>query len=78
MKTRTALVAIGLLLKNNPNAYVIISVPTQYLQNQWIEQLEKYSFVNNCDVIVINTIIKHKYDCDLLIVDKDFVDFKFV
>lgn len=70
MKTRTALVAIGLLLKNNPNAYVIISVPTQYLQNQWIEQLEKYSFVNNCDVIVINTIIKHKYDCDLLVIDE--------
>ena len=62
--------AIFLLLKQTPDAYIIVSVPTQYLKDQWIAELEKYSLVNNCDVIVVNTIIKHKYDCDLLILDE--------
>lgn len=69
-KTRLAIMAIFLLLKQNPDAYIIVSVPTQYLKDQWIAELEKYSLVNNCDVIVVNTIIKHKYDCDLLILDE--------
>lgn len=69
-KTRTAIMAIFLLLKQNPDAYIIISVPTQYLKDQWIAELEKYSLVNNCDVIIVNTIIKHQYTCDLLIIDE--------
>lgn len=69
-KTRTAIIAIELLLKHDPDAYVIISVPTQYLKDQWIEQLEKYNLINNCDVIVVNTIVKHAYKCDLLVIDE--------
>ncbi len=69
-KTRLAIMAIFLLLKQNPGAYIIISVPTQYLKDQWITELEKYSLINNCDVIVVNTIIKHKYNCDLLVLDE--------
>ena len=69
-KTRMAMMAIELLLRHKTDAYIIISVPTQYLKNQWIEELTKYSFLDNCDVIVTNTIIKHQYTCDLLIIDE--------
>ena len=69
-KTRLAIMAISLLLKQNPGAYIIVSVPTQYLKDQWIAELEKYSLVNNCDVIIVNTIVKHTYVVDLLIVDE--------
>lgn len=70
MKTRTAIMAISLLVKHSPEAYIIICVPTQYLKEQWEAELEKYSLVNNCDVIIINTIIKHEYTCDLLCCDE--------
>ena len=63
-------VSYSLLLKQNPDAYVIVSVPTQYLKAQWITELEKYSFINNCDVIIVNTIVKHAYTCDLLVLDE--------
>lgn len=62
--------AISLLLKQNPDAYIIISVPTQYLKDQWIAELEKYSLINNCDVIIVNTIVKHTYVVDLLVIDE--------
>lgn len=33
-KTNTALMAIELVLKHNPNASILVSVPTKYLQDQ--------------------------------------------
>ena len=55
----------------NPNAKVIIVVPTTALKNQFkarllFEQLNKY----NIEVQVINTTIKSYHECDLLIVDE--------
>ena len=35
-KTYTAIMAIRLLLKSVPNAYVLIVVPTKVLKEQWI------------------------------------------
>lgn len=69
-KTYTAIMAIQLLLKHNSNAYIIVCVPTQYLKGQWEEQLEKYGLTNNCDVIIVNTLVKHTYTSDLLIIDE--------
>lgn len=68
-KTRTAIMAIQLLLRKNPEASILISVPTNYLKNQWIENLQKFN-IENCEVVVINTIVRHTYTVDLLIVDK--------
>lgn len=68
-KTHAAIMAIQLLLKKNPKASVLISVPTNYLKNQWIENLHKFN-IEGCEVLVINTIVRHTYTVDLLIVDK--------
>ena len=40
-KTRTALTAIEMLCKSNKNAFVLISVPTEVLKEQWLEELIK-------------------------------------
>lgn len=69
-KTRTALMAIELLLKHKDDAYIIVCVPTQFLKDQWIGELTKYGLTNNCDVIIVNTIVKSKYTCDLLVIDE--------
>ena len=69
-KTRTALMAIALVLKHNPNANILVSVPTKYLKDQWLEKIEEQGFTDNVEVIVVNTIIKHSYDVDLLILDE--------
>jgi len=55
----------------NPDAKVIIVVPTTALKNQFkarilFEQLSKF----NIEVQVINTTIKSYHECDLLIVDE--------
>lgn len=68
-KTHTAIMAIQLLLRKNPEASILISVPTNYLKNQWIENLQKFN-IENCEVVVINTIVRHTYTVDLLIVDE--------
>ena len=59
------------LLKNKfPDLKVIVVVPTETLQKQWITQLDKIGFGLNSQVIIINTLIKHEYDCDLLVLDE--------
>lgn len=45
-------------------------VPTQILKDQWIEQIDTRGVSLNVDVIIVNTVIKNKYECDLLIVDE--------
>ena len=69
-KTRTALTAIELLLKKNPNAVILISVPTEVLKEQWISELIKRGIFSNCKVEVINTIVKGDWDVDLLVQDE--------
>lgn len=69
-KTRIALMAIGKLLKTNPSASILISVPTTVLKEQWTEELIKWKVFSNCRVEIINTIVKHEYDIDLLICDE--------
>lgn len=62
--------AIKLLVKRNPDAFVLISVPTEVLKEQWLENLIHEDLLLNCKVEIINTIITHKYDVDLLIIDE--------
>lgn len=50
--------AIKLLLKKKPDATVLISVPTEVLKEQWVEELIKHGVFSNCKVVVINTIVK--------------------
>ena len=70
-KTRTAVMAIFRLLKVRPDAKILIVVPTEVLQKQWMnDYIIKYNLIKNCEVKIINTVIKTSWDVDLLICDE--------
>ena len=69
-KTRVALTAIEMLLKTNPDVFVLISVPTEVLKEQWMEELIKWKLFSNCRVEIINTIVKSEWNVDFLICDE--------
>ena len=69
-KTRTAILGIQTILKKYPNFRLLVVVPTEALQEQWKKELTKYEIVFNTDVQIINTVIKHTWDCDILILDE--------
>ena len=57
-KTRVALTAIEMLIKSNPDVFVLISVPTEVLKEQWMEELIKRRIFDNCRIEIINSIVK--------------------
>lgn len=69
-KTRIATNMIGKILNKYPTSKFIIVVPTTILKDQWTEILDKLGYGFNCKVLVINTVIKHNYKCDILIIDE--------
>ena len=70
-KTFTALMAIQKVLKAKPNARILISVPTEILQKQWQDEyINKYNLTSNCEVKIINSIVKTSWDVDLLVIDE--------
>ena len=69
-KTYTAAMAIKSFLKHKPDGRVLISVPTEILKQQWVESLVKFDIFFNCQVEIINTIVKHQWDIDFLIIDE--------
>ena len=58
------------LLNKYPSIQVLVVVPTEILKNQWIEQIDFRGLGLNVHVSVINSIAKHGYTCDLLIIDE--------
>ena len=77
-KTRVALIIMSKILEKYPNKHILIVVPTLTLKEQWTIQVDKLGFSFNCDIQVINTVIKREWKCDLLIIDDHFVDVKFI
>lgn len=70
-KTRTAVMAIMKVLKAKPDAKVLIVVPTDVLQKQWMnDYIIKYNLIKNCEVRIINSVIKTSWDVDLLVCDE--------
>jgi len=69
-KTYTAITAIKAVRKKYPNLSVLVVVPTTTLKDQWNDELIKHELYFNIDVLVINTVIKHKYKYDMLIIDE--------
>lgn len=70
-KTRTAVMAIMKVLKAKPDAKVLIVVPTDVLQKQWMnDYVIKYNLIKNCEVRIINSVIKISWDVDLLVCDE--------
>ena len=69
-KTRSALIAFKAVLKKYPSLRILIVVPTETLKTQWIEQLDEHGISFNAEVQIINTVVKHKWTCDLLCIDE--------
>ena len=70
-KTYMGLVAVKRFLDKNPGRQVLIVVPTQPLKDQWQSRVEDWGFLSfNVQVEIINTVIKNKYNIDLLIIDE--------
>lgn len=69
-KTRIALMTIQLLLKKYPHLRILVVVPTETLEKQWIEHVEEWGFQFSVEIGIINTIVKHTYNCDFLVLDE--------
>lgn len=61
---------IKVLTKKYPSLKVIVVVPTDLLQEQWKSKLDYEGLSLNCEVLIINTAIKHHYHCDFLVIDE--------
>lgn len=68
-KTHIALMTIQALVRKYPNLRVLVVVPTEALKNQWIEHVDKWGFQFNVELEIINTVVKHSYNCNFLVLD---------
>ena len=69
-KTRCALIAIRALLKKYPQFRILVVVPFDTLKKQWQEKIDEWGFQFNVEIGIINTVIKHTYTCDMLVLDE--------
>ena len=69
-KTYGACMLIKALYSRNKNLSVLIGVPTEFLKNQWYENLKEQNIDNICKVEIFNTIVNNTYNVDLLILDE--------
>lgn len=70
-KTNMGLMSIKALLKKYPQFRILVVVPTTALKNQWQGKIDENGFSFNVEVQVINTVIKHDWQCDFLILDEE-------
>lgn len=69
-KTFATCTLINLLLKSNPAAQILIVVPTEILKEQWLANVIKNNCFENCQIEIINSVIKKHYNVDLLVLDE--------
>lgn len=69
-KTRVGLNCLETIIKNYPNFRALVVVPTDALQKQWQEKVDKRGLGLNTDVLIINTAIKEKRRYNLMILDE--------
>lgn len=69
-KTRVALKIIEYLRRTQVNRKVIIVVPHEYLKKQWEGLLIQWKLQENSSVHIINSFVKGKHSCSLLIMDE--------
>lgn len=69
-KTRTAIMCIKRFLAKNPGRRIIIVVPTDALQRQWLSDLADQQVPNTYQVLIINSVVKREWECDLLVLDR--------
>lgn len=69
-KTRTAIMCMKRFLAKNPGRRIIIVVPTDALQRQWLSDLTGQQVPMVYEVLIINSVVKHEWTCDLLVLDE--------
>lgn len=69
-KTVTALKCLKSILNKYPELRVLVVVPTDNLKTQWRVQLDAWGMEFNSSVEVINTVVKHNWDVDILVLDE--------
>lgn len=70
-KTYTAIKAIKLFLDKNPGRSILVVVPTEFLKQQWLQELVKNGLFMNVNVMIINSLIKvTSLKVDMLIIDE--------
>lgn len=69
-KTWTALRAVKAIVAKNPQIRVMVVVPTDNLREQWIGHIDNNKLSFNADVQIVNTVIKHNWKTDILIIDE--------
>lgn len=69
-KTHIALMTIQALLKKYPNLRILVVVPTETLKRQWFEKIDEWGFQFNVEIEIINTVVKHSYNCNFLVLDE--------
>ena len=69
-KTNIALLTINALLKKYPYIRILVVVPTTTLKNQWQTHVDDRGFSFSVEIEVINTVIRHKYTCDFMVLDE--------
>lgn len=69
-KTRGGLMAIQRFLKKNPTKTVIIVVPSEPIQKQWVQELADWNLTSQCSVKTMNDTSKNEYTCTLLVIDE--------
>lgn len=70
LKSRVGLNCIKTVLKHFPQYRVLIVVPTETLLKQWYGHIDSNGLGLNCEVKVINTVIKHPAKYDLIVMDE--------
>ena len=55
--------------KTTTQGKILVVVPTEFLKKSWIDDFESFG-ISNYEVLIINTAIKEKRECDLLILDE--------
>ena len=69
-KTRVATNMMTLVHNRYPDYKFLVVVPTEVLKQQWESQLFDLGLSFNSEVVVINTVIKHSWNCDILVIDE--------
>jgi superfamily II DNA or RNA helicase len=69
-KTRVAINCIKKVLTKYPTMSILVVVPTDTLQKQWVSILDENGLSLNVKVQIINTTAKNGYECDMLVIDE--------
>lgn len=69
-KTRIATNLIQKFVNNNSSFKVLVAVPTITLKEQWTGIIDCLGLSLNVEVEVINTIVKHEWKVNLLVIDE--------